>query len=405
MPWPSAPRGWGRAGRLLVGDELARRALRRVEGQQRVELVRHLLDLVGLVVAPVERERELVLHQGERVLGGRRGVVDGEKPGCMAWADTNRVPRPVASAGSVCRASPGVAAAGVTVSGACCSSMVLCLSWSDRHCRTGVPTIQHPGRDISSAWSVRTRRTVPGRHHGGPGRGRIAACRLPAPTRHLRSTRPAAGPPPPGDPAGTGVRTGRRGGRDRARRRCRRRRTQRALGGPHPCAGRHAMRRLRAVAVARWRLPYGGAHSARLPARRVLGRTPTRRRVPFLCRFRYCCAWCADDSARRGLRSPARRGPRRSRVTLGSGHRGRPRPRRRLVPPAGRSVGGRVATADGGRSSAPCSEPPGIPSPSQGSGSALWRRRVGWCGAASPRRHGPSWRDPRRMPGCPSIGP
>ena len=118
------------------------------------------------------------------------------------------------------------------------------------------------------------------------------------------------------------------------------------------------MRRLRAVAVARWRLPYGGAHSARLPARRVLGRTPTRRRVTFLCRFRYCCAWCADDSARRGLRSPARRGARRSRVTLGSGHRGRPRPRRRLVPPAGRSVGGRVATADGGRSRPLAASPP-----------------------------------------------
>ena len=48
---------------LLPGDELGFGRSDRVERQQRVELGGHLLDLVGVVVAAVQREGELVLDQ------------------------------------------------------------------------------------------------------------------------------------------------------------------------------------------------------------------------------------------------------------------------------------------------------------------------------------------------------
>ena len=65
----------------LVGDELAPGVLDGVEGEQRVELLCHLLDLVRFVVTAVERQGQLVLHQGKRVLGGGCGVVDREEAG------------------------------------------------------------------------------------------------------------------------------------------------------------------------------------------------------------------------------------------------------------------------------------------------------------------------------------
>ncbi len=67
---------------LVLGQfDALDRELERFQRQERVELGRHGLDLVGLVVAPVQGEGELLLHKGQGVLGRRCRVVDREQSG------------------------------------------------------------------------------------------------------------------------------------------------------------------------------------------------------------------------------------------------------------------------------------------------------------------------------------
>ena len=66
---------------LLLGDQISLGQVERLQGQQGIQLVGHALDFVGVVVAPVEGQGQLLLHQRQRVLGRGGGVVHREQPG------------------------------------------------------------------------------------------------------------------------------------------------------------------------------------------------------------------------------------------------------------------------------------------------------------------------------------